>query len=105
VINSLTKLDCPISQTGLSGFGNSNSTASFVKFQNHLFIPPLGDIKGLSEALALLRHEADEQMVHSQYRHFLTRAEEGAEAMVLPARDHDRMRCFTDQVILTCALV
>jgi hypothetical protein len=24
------------------------------------------------EALAILRHEADEQMVHSQYRHFLS---------------------------------
>jgi hypothetical protein len=25
--------------------------------------------------------------------------------MVLPAGDHDRMGCFTDQVKLTCALV
>jgi hypothetical protein len=30
------------------------------------------------EALAVLRHEADEQMAHSQYRHFSSRAEEGA---------------------------
>jgi hypothetical protein len=30
-----------------------------------------------SEALAVLRHEADEQMTQSQYRHFLSRAEEG----------------------------
>jgi hypothetical protein len=48
LINSLTKLDCRVCQTGLSGFGSSNSAASFVKFQNHLFTPPLGDIKGLS---------------------------------------------------------
>jgi hypothetical protein len=32
----------------VSGFGSSNSAASFVKFQNCLFTPPLGDIKGLS---------------------------------------------------------
>jgi hypothetical protein len=44
-------------------------------------------------------------MAHSQYRHFLSRAEEGAEVMVLPARDHDRMGCFTNQVKLTHALV
>jgi hypothetical protein len=25
--------------------------------------------------------------------------------MILPTRGHDRMRCFTDQVKLTCALV
>jgi hypothetical protein len=44
-------------------------------------------------------------MAHSQYRHFLSRDEEGAEAVVLPTRDHDRMGCFTDQVKLTHALV
>jgi hypothetical protein len=44
-------------------------------------------------------------MVHSQYRHFLSRDEEGAEAVVLPAGDHNRMGCFTDQVKLTRALV
>jgi hypothetical protein len=38
------------------------------------------------EALAILRHEADERMV-------------------LPAGDHDLMGCFTDQVKLTHALV
>jgi hypothetical protein len=48
------------------------------------------------EALVVLRHEANEQMEHSQYRHFLSRAEEGAKAMVLPARDHDRIGCFND---------
>jgi hypothetical protein len=44
-------------------------------------------------------------MVHSQYHHFPSRAKEGAEAVVLPARDHDHMGCFTDQVELTHALV
>jgi hypothetical protein len=57
------------------------------------------------EALAVLRHEADEQMAHSQYRHFPSRAEEGAGAVILPAGGHDHMGCFTDQVKLTCALV
>jgi hypothetical protein len=33
------------------------------------------------EALVILRHEADEQMAHSQYRHFPSRDEEGAEVM------------------------
>jgi hypothetical protein len=57
------------------------------------------------EALAVLRHEADEQMAHSQYRHFPSRAEEGARAVILPAGGHDHMGCFTDQVKLTRALV
>jgi hypothetical protein len=57
------------------------------------------------KALAILRHEADEQMVNSQYRHFPSRAEEGAEVVILPAGGHDRMGCFTDQVMLTHALV
>jgi hypothetical protein len=42
---------------------------------------------------------------HSQYRHFLSRVEEGAEAMILPVGGHDHMGCFTDQVKLTRALV
>jgi hypothetical protein len=57
------------------------------------------------EALAILRHEADEQMAHSQYRHFLSRAEEGAGAVILLAGGHDHMGCFIDQVKLTRALV
>jgi hypothetical protein len=57
------------------------------------------------EALVVLHHEADEQMAHSQYRHFLSRAEEGAGAVILPAGDHDHKGCFTDQVKLTRALV
>jgi hypothetical protein len=56
-------------------------------------------------ALAVLRHEADEQMAHSQYRHFPSRAEEGAGAVILPAGGRDHMGCFTDQVKLTRALV
>jgi hypothetical protein len=48
VVNSLTKQDYLICQTRLSDFGSFNSAASFVKFQNHLFTPPLGDIKGFS---------------------------------------------------------
>jgi hypothetical protein len=52
------------------------------------------------EALAVLWHEADERMAHSQYLHFPSRAE----AMVLPAGDRDRIGCFTDQVKLTHAL-
>jgi hypothetical protein len=57
------------------------------------------------EALAVLWHEADERMTHSQYCHFPRWAEEGAEAVVLLAGGHDRMGCFTDQVKLTRALV
>jgi hypothetical protein len=57
------------------------------------------------EPLVVLRHEADEQMAHSQYRHFSSRAEEGVEAVILPAGGHDHMGCFTDQVKLTPTLV
>jgi hypothetical protein len=57
------------------------------------------------EALAILPHEADEQMAHSQYRHFLSRAKEGAGAIILPAGGCDHMGCFADQVKLTRALV
>jgi hypothetical protein len=57
------------------------------------------------EALALLRHEAEEQMEQSQYRHFTCRAQEGAEAVVMPTGDRDHIGCFADQVKLTRALV
>jgi hypothetical protein len=50
------------------------------------------------EALALLRHEVEEQMEQSQYRHFPSRTREGAEAVMMPAGNHD-------QVKLTRALV
>jgi hypothetical protein len=57
------------------------------------------------EALALLWHEAEEQMEHLQYCHFPSHAREGAEAVVMPAEDHDHIGCFADQVKLTHALV
>jgi hypothetical protein len=57
------------------------------------------------EALAVLRHESNEQMDHSQYHQYPSRAEEGAEAVVLPAGDRDCIGCLADQVKLTCALV
>jgi hypothetical protein len=57
------------------------------------------------ETLALLRHEAEEQMEQSQYRYFPRHAREGAEAVVMPAGDHDHIGCFVDQVKLTRALV
>jgi hypothetical protein len=44
-------------------------------------------------------------MEHSQYRHFPSHAQEGAEAMVMPTGDLDYIACFTDQVKLTHALV
>jgi hypothetical protein len=57
------------------------------------------------EALAILRHAVDEQMAHSQYCHFPSRAEEGAKAIILLAGGHDHMGCIADQVKLTRALV
>jgi hypothetical protein len=57
------------------------------------------------EALAILWHEADDRMTHSQYHHFLSWAKKGVEVMVLLAGDHDRIGCFTNQVKLTRALV
>jgi hypothetical protein len=57
------------------------------------------------EALALLQREAEEQMEHSQYRHFLSHAWEGAEALVMPTGDCDHIGCSTDQVKRTQALV
>jgi DNA-binding protein len=44
-------------------------------------------------------------MAHSRYHHFPSRAKERAKAVILPARGHNCMRCFTDQVKLTHALV
>jgi hypothetical protein len=44
-------------------------------------------------------------MEHSQYRHFLSHAQEGAEAVVMPVDDHDHIGCFANQVKLTRALV
>jgi hypothetical protein len=44
-------------------------------------------------------------MEQSQYRHFQSQVQEGAEAMVLPIGDRDHIGCFTDKVKLTRALV
>jgi hypothetical protein len=54
--------------------------------------------EAVREDLVLLRHQAEEQMDHSQYRHFLSRAREGL-------GDRNHIGCFTDQVKLTHALV
>jgi hypothetical protein len=65
-----------------------------------------GDMgEAVREALALLRHEADEEMEQSQYCHFPSRAREGVEAVVMPVGDRDHIGCFADQVKLTRALV
>jgi hypothetical protein len=57
------------------------------------------------EALALLRHEAEEQIEQLQHRHFPSHTREGAEAVVMPTGDHDQIGCFADQVKMTRALV
>jgi hypothetical protein len=44
-------------------------------------------------------------MEQSQYCHFPSRTQEGAEAIVMPVGDRDHIGCFTDQVKLTRALV
>jgi predicted nuclease with TOPRIM domain len=44
-------------------------------------------------------------MEHSQYRHFSSQAQEGDEAVVMPAGDRDCTGSFTDQVKMTHALV
>jgi hypothetical protein len=44
-------------------------------------------------------------MEQSQYRHFASHAQEGVEAVVMPAGDHDHIGCFADQVKLMQALV
>jgi hypothetical protein len=57
------------------------------------------------EDLALLRHEAEEQMEQSLYHHFPSHAWEGAKAVMMPAGDRDHIGCFADQVKLTHVLV
>jgi hypothetical protein len=65
-----------------------------------------GDMREAArEALALLRHEAEEQMEQSRYRHFPSHTREGAEAVMMPAGDRDHIECFANQVKLTRALV
>jgi hypothetical protein len=61
--------------------------------------------EAVGEALALQRHEAEEQMEQSQYHHFPSYAREGAEPVVMPAGDRDHIGCFADQVKLTRDLV
>jgi hypothetical protein len=36
----------------------------------------------------------------SQHYHFPSRAREGAEAVVMPTRDHDHIGCFADQALV-----
>jgi peptidoglycan hydrolase CwlO-like protein len=55
--------------------------------------------------LAVLLHEANEQMEHLQYHHFPSHAGEGTKAVVMPTGDCDHIGCFTDQVKLTRCLV
>jgi hypothetical protein len=43
-------------------------------------------------------------MEHSQYRHFLSQACEGVDAVVVPAEGHDHVGCLPDQVKLARAL-
>jgi hypothetical protein len=60
---------------------------------------------GAREALAALHHEEDDQMEHSQYRHSLSQAREGADAVVIPTEGHDHIGCLADQLKLTRASV
>jgi DNA repair exonuclease SbcCD ATPase subunit len=57
------------------------------------------------EALALLQLEVEGQMDQSLYCHFPSHAREGTEAIMMPAGDHDHIRCFADHMKLTRALV
>jgi hypothetical protein len=56
------------------------------------------------EGLAVLCHEEDYQMEHSQYRHFPSRAQDGANAVVIPTEGRDHIGCLANQVKLTRAL-
>jgi hypothetical protein len=44
-------------------------------------------------------------MEQSQYHHFPSCAQEGANAVIMPTEDHGHIGWFTDQVKLTRALV
>jgi hypothetical protein len=57
------------------------------------------------KVLAILRYDEDDQTEHSQYRHFLSQAQEGVEDVVLPMEGRDHISCFVDQVKLTRAMV
>jgi hypothetical protein len=56
------------------------------------------------QAFSMLRHKGENQMEHSQYQHFLSRAHEGVDVVVLPVGDCDHVGCLSDQVKLTRAL-
>jgi DNA repair ATPase RecN len=56
------------------------------------------------QALVALRHEEEDQMENSQYRHFISQAYEEVDVVVLPAGGHDHVGCLSDQVKLTRAL-
>jgi hypothetical protein len=56
------------------------------------------------DAMAVLRHEEDDQMQHSQYRYFPSRAREGIDSVVLPTKGHGHVGCLSDHVKLTHAL-
>jgi hypothetical protein len=62
VVNSLTKPDSLVCQTELSSF--SSSAASSAKFQNRLFTPPLGNIKGLSFTRTALAYAVQQICLH-----------------------------------------
>jgi hypothetical protein len=63
-----------------------------------------GICDAVCQALAELHYEEDDQMGHSQYRHFPSQAHKGADTMVLPTGHRDLVRCLSDQVKLTRAL-
>jgi hypothetical protein len=63
-----------------------------------------GFLDAAREGLAVLCHEEDYQMEHSQYRHFLSWAQDGANAVVIPTEGRDHIGCLADQVKLTHAL-
>jgi hypothetical protein len=46
------------------------------------------------EALVVLCHEEDDQMEHSQYRHFLSQSREGANAVVILVEGHGHIGCL-----------
>jgi hypothetical protein len=54
--------------------------------------------------LAALHHKEDDQMEHSQYRHFPSRAREGVDDVVFPTEGRDHIGCLANQVKLTHAL-
>jgi hypothetical protein len=56
------------------------------------------------QTFAILRHEEDDPMEHTQYRHFLSRPHGGSNLVVLPTRHNDPVGCLHEQVHLTCTM-